>query len=576
MNTSSVRRAGVISALLLGVAVVLPTPTVTARPPVVPALAPRANRVVMFTDSVGLGAKTALPAAFPADWDVRVDGEPARMVGQLEEQQIRPQLATNPEWFGEHVVIAAGYNFPYWDHGRFVREVDSLIHTLTAAGVEHVHWVTLREVDPQYVSPSAWRQIQPYYWYFPDVNRLLEQALERHPNLSLVDWRAAADRPGLTYDAIHLNPTGAALYSGLVRASVDAAAKRLPDGSTTRVHVDGGAGAAAAAVNITTTDPRAAGYLTAHRCDRPVPDVSIHNHRRGEVAAHTAIVPLDPAGDFCVTTRVATNLIVDVTGVFPTGAGFEPVAPTRWLDTRSRGTKVAAGGTVELDLDSIRASVGIEGHPAALAVVATSTEAESPGYLRVARCGSGVGTSNVNYLDGFAVPNLVVVEPGTDGRICVTSHATTHVVVDLFGVFVQPSGDAADGRGPVAADTATRVFDSRDDGSRVAAGSVTTLDLRPAGVAPGESAVVNLTALNAAGPGYVAAFPCDGELPDTSNLNVSPGQVVSNGAIVAVDGAARLCVFALSSVDLVVDLMGSIGAPFIGSTPVRALDTRPR
>ncbi len=50
-----------------------------------------------------------------------------------------------------------------------------MVDTLTAAGVEHVYWVTLREVKPQYISGGAWRQIQPYYWYFPDVNALLEQ-----------------------------------------------------------------------------------------------------------------------------------------------------------------------------------------------------------------------------------------------------------------------------------------------------------------------------------------------------------------------------------------------------------------
>ncbi len=574
MTAVNRRRVAVVSLLIVATIATLPSTITSGR--LLPELAPRSNRVVMFTDSVGLGAKTALPAAFPADWEVRVDGDPARMVGQLEAQNIRPRLATNPEWFGEHVVIAAGYNFPYWDHHRFVREVDSLVDTLTAAGVEHVYWVTLREIDPQYVSAAAWRQVQPYYWYFPDVNRLLDQALERHPNLSLIDWRAAADRPDITYDAIHLNPTGAALYSSLVRAAVDAASTTVPDGATTRIHVDGGSGAVAAAVNIATTDPRTAGFLTVHRCDRPVPDVSMHNHRRAEIAAHSGIAPLDPSGDFCVTTRVATNLIVDVTGVFPAGGGFEPVTPTRWLDTRRQGTKLAAGGTVALDLATIRSSVGFDGDPAALALVATATEADAPGFLRVSSCDATAKTSNVNYLDGFAVPNLVVVEPDPDGRICVTSHATTHVIVDLFGVFLDPNDGVADEPAGVSADAATRVFDSRDTGAPVAAGSVTALDLAPAGVSPGEAAVVNLTALGAAAPGFVTAFPCGADVPDTSNLNIVPGQVVSNGAIVAVDETTRLCVFSLSSLELVVDVMGSIGAPFVGATPVRALDTRRR
>ncbi|MEJ7800239.1 MAG: hypothetical protein WKF60_06955, partial [Ilumatobacter sp.] len=219
---------------------------------------------------------------------------------------------------------------------------------------------------------------------------------------------------------------------------------------------------------------------------------------------------------------------------------------------------------------------GFDGEPDALAVVATATEAEAPGFLRVSPCDATAKTSNVNYLDGFAVPNLVVVEPDADGRICVTSHATTHVIVDLFGVFLDPSHGVADVPASVSADTATRVFDSRDTGAPVAAGSVTALDLAPAGVSPGEAAVVNLTALGAAAPGFVTAFPCGADVPDTSNLNIVPGQVVSNGAIVAVDETTRLCVFSLSSLELVVDVMGSLGAPFVGATPVRALSTRRR
>ena len=235
------------------------------------------------------------------------------------------------------MVIAAGYNYPYWDPARFDRSIDSMINTLTAAGVEHVYWVTLREVDPQYISGSAWRQIQPYYWYFPTVNAHLEAALERHPDLTLIDWAAAANRPGLTYDAIHLNTTGATLYSDLIRQGVEAASTRVANGSTTRVNVPGAAGATAAAVNLTTTDPRTAGFLTLHRCDRPVPLVSMHNYGRAEVVAHSGIVPLDANGDFCVTAKSATNLIVDVTGLFPADEGFQAVAPTRWFDSRPGG-----------------------------------------------------------------------------------------------------------------------------------------------------------------------------------------------------------------------------------------------
>ncbi len=521
----------------------------------------------MFTDSVGLGAKFALPAAFPPDWQVRVDGEPAEMIGQMEQNFVRPRLATNPEWFGDHVVIAAGYNFPHWDHGRFVRELDSMIATLTAAGVKHVHWMTLREVKPQYVSGSGWRQIQPYSWYFPDVNVLLEQALERHPSLRLIDWAAVADQPGLTYDAIHLNPTGAALFANIIRAGVDGAATAVPDGSTTRIRVPGGEAATAAAINIATTDPRTVGFLTAHSCGE-VPVVSMHNHRRDETVAHSSIVPLDPNGDFCVTTRVSTNLVVDVTGLFGRDGDFTSVEPTRWIDTRLRRGRapVADGETIELDIDDVRSAAGVVGAPRAVAVSATSVEGAGPGFLRVATCGSDAETSNVNFLGAEASPNHVIVELDANGKICVSARTSTHVIVDLFGVFTDDS--------TVAAADPVRAFDSRDLGRRLPAGSVTTIDVVDGGIAPDASGVVlNLTAVETTAPSYVSAYPCAAGLPSSSSLNVVAG-VASNAAIVTPDADGKICVFTLAETHLVVDVMGRVGASFDGFRPIRVLDTR--
>jgi hypothetical protein len=564
LRTRARRNLAVGLAALLALAAI----TSTSDRGVAGASPPREQRVVMFTDSVGLGAELALPRAFPADWQVRVDGRPAEMVGEMEQNFVRPRLASNPEWFGDHVVIAAGYNFTHWDHPRFIREVDSMVATLTAAGVKHVYWMTLREIKPQYISPGAWRQIQPYDWYFPDVNRLLEQALERHPNLHLVDWKAAADRPGITYDAIHLNNAGAALFSNIIRAKVDAVGTSVPDGATTRINVPDADGAVAAAVNVTTTDPRTAGFVTLHPCDGPPPVVSMHNHRRDEVVAHAGVVPLDEHGDFCATTRVATNLIVDVTGLFRPDAGFTAPAPTRWLDTRTivGRSPVPAGGTVALDFDDVRTQVGYTGDPKAVVVVVTAAEASAPGWLRVGTCGEAAETSNVNYADGAAIPNLAVVEPDAEGRICVTTLASTHVVVDLFGIFDEESD--------VEANRAVRWTDSRELERKVVAGTEVRFDTTAGGFGPSEGVVINVTAINTESPGFITVYPCGDEPPTTSMLNTGPGLVVSNAAIAAPNDDQLLCIYSLSTTDLVVDMMGSIDESFEPVLPVRVLDTR--
>jgi hypothetical protein len=552
-------------AALAVVATVLLGGAAAAAPVAAPAAVAPANRVIMFADSVGLGARTALPAAFPPGWEVRVEGQPARFVEQIESQFVEPLLASNPEWFGDHVVIAAGYNYPYWDPARFDRSIDSLIDTLTAAGVRYVHWVTLREVKPEFVSPSAWVQVQPYYWYFPTVNDHLEAALERHPNLSLVDWAAVADQPGLTYDAIHLNTTGAALYSAIVRDSVTTVPGRLADGGTLGAAVPEAGSAGAAVVNLTVTAPRTAGYLTAAAGGCAAAGVSVHNYARAETAAHAAIVPIAGDGSFCIGTRAATHVIADVSGTFPAGHGFIGLTPRRWADTRQSGARLAAGATLELHLGQLDLPVAAS-DVAAIALTVTATEAVGPGFLRALPCGAHAHISNVNYSGSFPVPNLVIVAPADDGRVCITTLTDTHVIVDAFGVFAADAELSA---------VAARAFDSRTGAGPVAAGSVTAIDVAAHDPRPTlRGVVVNLTAVGARAPGYLTAYPCAAGRPDTSNLNVTGPHAVSNVAVVAPDSSGQVCVFSLSATDLIVDIQATIGAAFAGRTPQRVLDTR--
>ena len=534
--------------------------------------APRSQRVAVFADSVGLGARTAIPNAFPADWEVNVDGEPARFVEQLERDFVEYRLAVSPHWFGDHVVIAGGYNYPYWDPERFDRSIDSIIGTLTAAGVKHVYWVTLREIDPQYISASAWRQVQPYSWYFPTVNSHLERALERHRNLTLIDWAAAADRPGITYDAIHLNTTGAGLYAGLVRSTVDSTATTVADGSTTRVRVPASNGAVAATVNLTTTHPRRAGHMSVHRCDAPAPTTSVHNFSRGQVVAHAAIAPLDENGDFCITTLTQTNVIVDVTGTFAPDSGFTAVTPTRWHDTRTDAPNgpVIGGATLRLDLEEVRSEAGFGGDPAAVAVSVTSAAGTGLGHITVTPCGVDADHSNVNFSGSAATPNLVVVAPDADGEICLRSTTTTHLIGDLFGVFDESSG--------VVVDRPRRLFDSRIDltGAKVPAGGTVEIDLGTELSDDAGGAIVNLTGVLADAPGHFTAYPCAAGVPMASNLNLGTGGIVANAAFLMPDDDGMLCVSTHSTSHVLVDLLGEVGPVFEGRTPQRVLDTRRR
>jgi hypothetical protein len=522
-----------------------------------------AQRVYMVTDSVGLGAKNAVPGAFPADWQVTVDGTPALFVEQLESKHVRVQMATNPGVFGDYAVVAGGYNYPYWDPDRFDRSIDGIIRAFEEAGVKYVFWVTLREVKPEFITASAWNQVQPYYWYFPTVNDHLRAAVARHPNLSLIDWAAIADRPGLTYDAIHLNTSGAAEYAANIARVVMSAASRLAAGSTTTVKVAGVGGvpadATAVSLNLTVTNPRAPGFLTAYPCDEPRPVASNVNFTSDKTVAGAAIVPVAADGTVCVFTSAATHLIVDVMGSFSGVGSYVRAGPTRLTDTRDLGD----AGLVAHNPLRVQLPPAIAGAAAVLNVTAVS--GQRAGFVTVYRCGDPVpGTSNVNFPASGIVPNLVIAQADSSGGVCLFANQPTHLIVDLFGGLATTA---------VSLHAPVRAVDTRDNGGRPAAQSVITAST---GEPPGTTGVVvNITTTQPDNTGFLTAFPCDAPRPPTSNLNVVPQQTVANFATVRPDVAGRVCVFTQPSAQVIVDVMGTIGPAFIGlAVPSRAFDSR--
>ena len=191
-------------------------------------------------------------------------------------------------------------------------------------------------------------------------------------------------------------------------------------------------GARAAVVNLTATDTAAAGYLTAWPCDQPRPTASVLNHDAGQTVAGLAVVPVDGHGQICVFTFASAHVVVDVSGWFPADAAYEPVVPTRVLDTRLTAGRLVAGGVVE---------VPVESTDAAAVVTVTGVQPSGPGYLTAFPCGTAPPlASTVNYEAGAAVANLAIVGLGAQRRFCVASYASADVVVDVAGTLPTDSG----------------------------------------------------------------------------------------------------------------------------------------
>jgi hypothetical protein len=97
--------------------------------------------------------------------------------------------------------------------------------------------------------------------------------------------------------------------------------------------------------------------------------------------------------------------------------------------------------------------------------------------------------------------------------------------------------------------------------------------------------VVNLTAVNPAGTGFLTAYPTGQSPPTASNLNVTSGSVVANLVEVGIGAGGAISIYSSTRSDVVVDLEGYVNATAAGGTgsglynalpqPVRICDTRP-
>jgi hypothetical protein len=183
-------------------------------------------------------------------------------------------------------------------------------------------------------------------------------------------------------------------------------------------------------LEVTAVDADGPGWVRAAPCDSTNTTSTVNFHDGAPVPNVAVVVP-GADGTICVTSSVATHLIVDRFLQFMPDAGIDLVPPERVLDTREgAGTPVPAGGEVRLAASALGVSTGTTG----VMLNLTVTDALGAGFLTAYPCAAGrPPTSNLNFVAGDVVANFVVVQPDASGDVCIYAHNTTHVVVDLMG-----------------------------------------------------------------------------------------------------------------------------------------------
>ena len=332
--------------------------------------------------------------------------------------------------------------------------------------------------------------------------------------------------------------------------------------------------ATSVAVNITSTESVSQFYIQAlPTLGGAIGAFSTMNVTTpGQNRPNFAVVPLGQ-GSISIFIPTGGNIIVDAMGYFTpspaTSAGrFVPVNPRRVLDTRPTEVgavpagwvthRPAAGESVRVE---VPAGIGV---PAiglsALVVNVTATESNGSGFLQALPTGSTPGqTSTVNYVAGQTAATHAIVPLGADGTISVFTSHSSHMIVDVMGYITDATAPESSA-GLFVSVPPDRYYDSRTPPNTLhASGSTVTVHLAgaPFAVPAGAAAIsMNLTADQATAPGFITAYPSDGEFPLSSNVNFSTATTVANAALVKLSDGGSLNTYVNTATHVIIDVNG--------------------
>ncbi|HVL81144.1 MAG TPA: IPT/TIG domain-containing protein [Actinomycetota bacterium] len=224
-------------------------------------------------------------------------------------------------------------------------------------------------------------------------------------------------------------------------------------GTTREVQVTGRGGVpttgvSAVVLNVTVTDVRQApSWLVVSPTGENMPLASNLNYAPGETRANRVVVKVGTGGKISYYNDAGSaHVIMDVNGWITDGSvttggpgAFSAMAPSRILDTRN-GTggiegRIGPDETVSVPVAG-RGGVPTTGVSAVVMnVTVTDQAANDSSYLTLFPTGEPRPTaSDLNFVPGQTVPNLVVVKVGSGGKVDLYNASwATHVIFDVVG-----------------------------------------------------------------------------------------------------------------------------------------------
>lgn len=357
------------------------------------------------------------------------------------------------------------------------------------------------------------------------------------------------------------------------RLGTGVTAGKVTAGGTRTLQVTGTAGipanATAVALNVTATGATASSFISVYPtgsiADGTTPTTSNLNFGPGQTIPNMVIVRLPADGRLTFFNESGSvDILADVVGYYSQGAGDRFNAtpkPDRLIDTRETGSPFLGGTPRSLQVTGAGAGYVPAGATAVVLNV-TSVNNTAGGFLTVypGDVATTPNASNLNFVPGIVIPNLVVSKLSPSGTINIANAAgSTDVIVDVLGYYVASS--AGGSFGPL---TPSRVLDTRTGvgGTTGPVGADTTITLNVLGKGGVPASGVRTVLLNvtAAGPtqdSFITVWPGGTTRPNASNLNTTTGQNIPNLVVAGVDGSGNVQLYNRNgSVHLIADVMG--------------------
>lgn len=326
--------------------------------------------------------------------------------------------------------------------------------------------------------------------------------------------------------------------------------------------------AKAYSLNVTVVPRGPLGYLTIWPAGSAQPFVSTLNSADGRVKANAAIVPAGLNGAISVYATDATELVVDINGIFTDtgGLSFYPVKPCRVADTREAngplgGPVIPAGGVRTISVANV---CGIPSVAEAVSLNATAVAKSPLGYVTLWQADQPQPfVSTLNAPKGGIVANAAIVRMDVKDAFKVFASDETHLVIDVNGYFAPAFLDPSNPQRYYAL-APCRLLDTREpagdlSGPALEPGQARSFGMRAANCnlpATATSYSLNATVVPQSVLGYLTLWPTGQTQPFVSTLNAVDDKIVANAAIVPVGTGGAVSAFVTDRTHLVIDTNG--------------------